>query len=223
MRRRPTRRGRPPGAGRRRGPPPRRRGAPRRARARRRAATACAASVFTASRARRMPASGSKSVKRTSSTAMLGNSSVASTRSHGMPSARRTASPAASQPSSRRASHATPAVDDEARVDLVPQRPRAPRRARVPGVGAVAAADDARLVARARAHVAGSHALDEHDVPAGQRAVARQRRAEHAGADDHERRRAAHRPQARWLVPRPACSQSARAEDAGESAIGLSA
>ena len=85
-----------------------------------------------------------------------------------------------------------------ARVDLVPQRPRAPRRARVPGVGAVAAADDPRLVARARAHVPGSHALDEHDVPAGQRAVARQRRAEDAGADDHERGRAAHRPQARW-------------------------
>ena len=88
------------------------------------------------------------------------------------------------------------AVDDERRVDLVPQRPRAPRRARVPGVGAVAAADEARLVARARAHVAGSHALDEHDVPAGQRAMARQRRAEDAGADDHERGRAAHGPQA---------------------------
>jgi hypothetical protein len=55
-----------------------------------------------------MPASGSKSVKRTSSSAMLGNSAGASTRSQGIPSARSSASLAASQPSSRRASQATP-------------------------------------------------------------------------------------------------------------------
>ena len=77
-------------------------------------------------------------------------------------------------------------------------------RARVPGVGAVAAADQARLVARAGAHVAGRDALDEHDVPAGQRAVACQRGAEHAGADDHERGAAAHRRQARWSGRRSA-------------------
>ena len=186
-RRRPTRRGRPPGAGRRRGRTAAPSGRASASTSSAPAATACAASALTASRARRMPASGSKSVKRTSSTAMLGNSSrrvdalardplgAQDGLARGLP-----AVVAAREPG-----HA--AVDDEARVDLVPQRPGAPRRARVPGVGAVAAADEARLVARAGAHVAGRDALDEHDVPAGQRAVARQRGAEHAGADDDER------------------------------------
>src|SRR5215211_3472395 len=73
------------------------------------AATACTASVRVASRARRMPASGSKSVNARSSSRTAGNSVSGSTRSHGMPSSRSVASDAASQPSSRRANHATPA------------------------------------------------------------------------------------------------------------------
>ena len=87
--------------------PPRRRAALRPARARRRPPRP-ARRASSPRRGLRIPASGSKSVKRTSSTAMLGKSSVASTRSHGIPSSRRTASPAASPASSRRASHATP-------------------------------------------------------------------------------------------------------------------
>src|SRR6185436_4870967 len=70
--------------------------------------TACAASVFVASRARRTPASGSHRPHVISSPAKLGKQSAGSMREHGIPRPRSVRSLAASQPSSRWASHSTP-------------------------------------------------------------------------------------------------------------------
>src|SRR6478672_3807322 len=70
--------------------------------------TACAASVFVASRARRTPASGSQRPHATSTPAKLGKQSAGSLREHGIPRPRSVRSLAASHPSSRWASQSTP-------------------------------------------------------------------------------------------------------------------
>ena len=77
--------------------------------------------------------------------------------------------------------------DDERRVDRAPELQSAPRRARVPAVGAVRAADQPRLAARAGTHVARRDGLDERDVPTVDRKLACGCGAEDPGAADDYR------------------------------------
>ncbi len=81
-------------------------------------------------------------------------------------------------------------VDQQVRaglaLELLPERARAPRHRGVVGVRAVRAADQPRLAAARRAHVAGLELIDEHDLVALPGQPPRQRRAERPTANDHD-------------------------------------
>ena len=157
-------------------------------------AAACAASVCTARCARRTPASGSCRTQARSSTPSDGNSAAASSTDEPLrrdaEAGQRRARTRASQPSSRCANQLTPhslhQVGAGLGLELAPQRAGAARHRRVVGVGAVRAADQARLAARRRARVAGLELVDQHDLVAAPRQRPRQRRAERPRSHDHD-------------------------------------